>query len=998
MSKIDTVKSLLRLAAARPRQALRAIPYVLKHGLLGARDRMHQEIVLGSVVGASDEGEPGSERGSILFSVLMPTHDVDVRWVSQAIESVRAQTYGDWELCVVDDASSSRELREYLLGQADERVRVRLLDENLGISGATNVAASMATGDYLLPLDNDDVLSSDALFQLFLRVSMTHADVVYSDHEVVDEQGSRLSVLFKPDWSPDLLLSQMYVGHALAFRKSLFERVGGFRSEFDGAQDYDLMLRMSRVANKVEHVSRVLYSWRALETSTATNAGSKPYAQTAGLRAVQNHLDVLLGSGAATACETDDLFVYDVRYHVEGSPKASVIIPTKDNVDDLRTCVASILERTAYENYEIVVVDNGSREEETARGLEELRARDPRVRVMEADIPFNWSRINNLAAREATGDVLVFLNNDTEVIAGDWLGRLVEQATRDEVGVVGGLLLYPDGTIQHAGVVVGMGGWADHVYKGCQPVHYGDPFVSPMVTRDVTAVTGACMAVSRATFEELGGFDEQFVVCGSDVEICLRALQRGLRNVYSPYVRLTHYESKTRDPRDIPQGDFDLSARAYQRYRTAGDPMYNVNLDTMQCVPTVLTVREKLRRASAHDVAVAIPEVRPVRLEPDPVPRTRPRLNLMVPSVLPENVYGGVSTALKFFDQLADLIGADRRIVVGDEVTSAEELGPDFADYEVLPLGAESAASRQVVSAVRNVSGTLSVTGRDWFVCTLWTTAYCMQSEWLRLRDGGFEPNPLVYLIQDFEPGFYPWSSEYLLAESTYRSEAPTIGVFNSRELHDYFVRNGYSFEREYVFDPFLNERLAARLEELGGRVGKRRQILVYGRPGVHRNAFRLLVEALRKWIELYPDSRRWEIVSAGEEHPAVYLDEGRVLVSAGKLSLDGYADVLSESYAGVSLMASPHPSYPPLEMAAFGVRVITNGFAGKDLSSFGESVVSVPTPTVDALARTLVEVCEGYEAEVACGRVREGYLTCEEPFDFLPELAELIRERTARD
>lgn len=992
MGKIEKVKTLARLSVKQPKSVVKALGYLGKYGFVGLRERLYQEVVLEDESIPLVFGEPGSAGGGIKFSVLMPTYNVDVRWLSKAVKSVEQQVYGNWELCIVDDCSTDDSVMSYLRSVESDRVKVMRLDRNGGISNATNAAARMADGDYMVLLDNDDLLAPNALLEFYLRLSTTQADVVYSDNDVVDENGTRLAVLHKPDWSPDLLLSQMYVGHLLGFKRSLFEEVGGFRPEFDGSQDYDLLLRLVERSSRIEHISEILYSWRALPTSTAANPDSKPYAQTAGLHAVQSHLDRTLGEGKACACETDSLYVYDVRYELRDKPKVSIIIPTKDHVDDLRAAIESVFDKTEYPSYEILILDNNSELSETKAYLRSLEQEFGNVSVIDASYRFNWSKLNNQGIEEASGDVFVCLNNDVVIRSADWLDRLVENCIREDIGVVGGLLLYPDETIQHAGVVVGMGGWADHVYKGAAPVHCGNPFISPMVARNVSAVTGACMAFSRDTWERIGGFNEDFVVCGSDVELCLRAERNGFRNLYLPGVVLTHYESKTRDPKDIPEVDFSLSKAMYRRYVAAGDPYYNSNLDYGSCIPKVVSRREKLRRAALDCYSTDILETRAMNFRR--VSSDRPRINLLVPSINAEDVYGGIATALSFFDRLVAETGVDARILVIDSEPRMESLSR-FPGYEFVSMDEESDARLQIVPIGRRNGKTMPASPKDWFVCTSWWSAYCYQDECERLKkqDGCFLENPMIYLIQDYEPGFYAWSSRYLLAESTYRSPVPTVAVFNSRELKGHFDSLGYEFKHSFVFDPFLNGSLLERLDQLGGKVGKRRQIMVYGRPGTDRNAFELVVESLRRWIDLQEDHGLWEIVSAGEQHAPVYLGHGRYLTSVGKLTIEEYAQLLAESYAGISLMVSPHPSYPPLEMAAFGVRVITNEYSGKDLSDFGESVVSLARSTPGEIAASLQEVCSSFEREVPCGRVRPGYLTNRDLFPFIQEIKKLIDE-----
>jgi GT2 family glycosyltransferase len=529
-------------------------------------------------------------KNPVRFSILVPLYNTPERYLRAMLDSVLAQTYPHWELCLADGSDAAHNEVETIVKrycEEDARIRCMRLTENRGISGNTNACAAMAEGDYLILMDHDDLLTPDALYEMAVAIEKTGADVLYSDEDKVTPDGKRETPFYKPDWSPDLLYAQMYICHLLVFRRALFTAIGGFDPQFDGAQDYDLMLRLSEQTQEIHHVPRVLYSWRLAESSTAADAGAKPYAHTAGRLALDGHLKRLYGPNAH-ADDGDYTFTYDARFDLaQDGPLISLIIPMRDHADYTERCLESIYQKTEGARFEVLVLDNRSQLAESARYLAELPERYPGVRVLAADFDFNWSRLNNFGMQNAKGDVFVFLNNDVEVLTPDWLVRLAENALRPGIGAVGGLLLYPDGTIQHAGVVVGLGGWADHVFKGIRPVHYGSPYVSPVLSRNVLAVTGACMAVSRGTMERIGAFDEHFIVCGSDVELCLRAHKGGLRNLYLPQVRLVHHESKSRDPRAIPQVDFTLSERCYRPYREQGDPYYNRNLDLSSLVPRV---------------------------------------------------------------------------------------------------------------------------------------------------------------------------------------------------------------------------------------------------------------------------------------------------------------------------------------------------------------------------------------------------------------------------
>lgn len=530
-----------------------------------------------------------------LISIIMPVYNVDPKWLDLAIQSVVNQFYPNWELCIVDDCSTNLATRKYLESlnmkfsrETNQKIKIKFLNNNVGISSASNEAVKSSMGDYIALMDHDDELTLDALFEVVDKINQTKCDLIYSDEDKIDKLGRRTLPFFKPDWSPDLLRSQMYICHLLVIRKNLFEEVGGFRVGFEGSQDYDLVLRLSEKTRKIAHIPKVLYSWRQLESSTAINPLSKPYAHDAGLRALNEHLIRVFGTGKAWATESSNLFVYDARYYLPvPNPITSIIIPTKDKIELLDPCVRSILNKSSYPNYEIIIINNNSTEEATYLWFENMMKKYENIKVIDCNIEFNWSKLNNHGIQHAKGEVFIFLNNDTEIITQDWMERLVEKALREDVGTVGVLLLYEDKTIQHAGIVLGMGGWADHIFKSMTPVHFGSPFVSPMVTRNVLASTGACLAIAKSKIDMIGSFNEEFIICGSDVELSLRAYKNGFVNIYDPNIKLYHYESKSRTS-FIPEIDFKLSALHYSPFREEGDPFYNVNLSKTSLIPTVL--------------------------------------------------------------------------------------------------------------------------------------------------------------------------------------------------------------------------------------------------------------------------------------------------------------------------------------------------------------------------------------------------------------------------
>lgn len=533
---------------------------------------------------------PVPKNTSVKFSILVPLYNTDKKFLIQMIESVKKQTYPNWELCLADASDASHRYVEAVarrFAERDERIKYARLTENLGISGNTNECRKMASGDYITLLDHDDLILSHALASVATEINKSSPDVIYSDEDKTDEKNHRHLPFFKPDFNRDLLYSQMYICHLLVFKSELFDKVGGLSDAHSGAQDYDLMLRFTEHTDKILHISDILYSWRETSTSTSVNPGSKPYAHDAGKAALDAHLKRVYGD-YAHAEDSEYLFVYDARFDLlKNEPLVSIIMPTKNGADYVRRCVESILEKSTYKNFELLILDNNSDSADAFECFAELTKRDKRVRVIRAEFPFNWSKLNNFGIKHARGDVFIFLNNDMYVISPDWIERLAENALRPDVGAVGAMLLYDDGTIQHAGVVVGMNNWADHVFKGMPPEHYGHGFVSPVINRDVLAVTGACLACSRTALRKIGLFNEKFIVCGSDVEFCINAHKAGLSVMYNANVKLCHYESKSRDVTAIPKVDFMLSEIAYNEYRNGNDPFYNKNLDSFSTTPRI---------------------------------------------------------------------------------------------------------------------------------------------------------------------------------------------------------------------------------------------------------------------------------------------------------------------------------------------------------------------------------------------------------------------------
>lgn len=520
------------------------------------------------------------------ISILMPVYNVEQNWLEKCIQSVQNQFYPNWELCMADDCSTDESVRPTLekYAQSDERIKVVFRSENGHISRATNSALEIATGEFVALLDNDDELAPIAFYEVVKALNENpELDLIYSDEDKIDMQGNRFDPAFKPDWSPDLLLGTNYISHLGVYRRSIMNEIGGFRPGFEGSQDYDLVLRFTEktTAQRIHHIPKVLYYWRILPTSTAADQSTKGYAFEAGLKAVQ---EALVRRGIkGTAHHAAGNGLYDVEYEVLSTDLVSIIIPTRDGYDDMLRCLNSIVAKTSYPNYEIIVADNGSTDERMEKLYAKFKGQlGERFRVESIDIPFNYSRINNLAAQKAKGKYLLFLNNDTEVITPGWITKMVSFAQFERIGMVGAKLYYPNQTIQHAGVIVGLGGAAGHCHHTYPKGDFGY-FGKLEINVNYLAVTAACCMIRKVDFEQLGGFEEKLTVAFNDVDLCLREYEAGHDNVWLHGVELYHYESQTRGYENTPEkkARFDQETKFMEdrwgKY-IVNDPFYNPNL------------------------------------------------------------------------------------------------------------------------------------------------------------------------------------------------------------------------------------------------------------------------------------------------------------------------------------------------------------------------------------------------------------------------------------
>ena len=522
----------------------------------------------------------------IKFSIIVPLYNTPEDVLREMIESVLAQTYKNWELCLADGSDDEHDSVETIVShysKDDKRIVYKRLEENLGISENTNACIDMATGDYIALFDHDDLLHPSALYKYMQVICEKQADFIYCDEDKFTTLGEGFfDAHFKPDFAVDNLRSNNYICHFTVFKKSLLDVAGKFRKEFDGSQDHDIILRLTEKAEHIVHVPEILYHWRVSAVSVASDPYAKPYTIQAGINAVSEHLERV---GLKGTVESSPIHpnIYRIRYDIEGNPLVSILIPNYNHVEELSVCINSILEKSTYENYEIIIIENNS-DDETFKYYDTLKT-NPKIKVVvyKPEAGFNYSAINNFGAKYANGDYLLLLNNDVEVIAPDWIEEMLMFCQRSDVGAVGAKLYYPDDTIQHAGVILGVLTLAGHAFKN-QPRGSNGYFGRASYQQDLSACTAACLMVKKSVFEDIGGFDEKFAVAFNDIDLCMKIRKKDLLIVFTPYAELYHYESKSRGIEDTPEKVARFSGEI-QRFRDkwgeelkAGDPYYNPNL------------------------------------------------------------------------------------------------------------------------------------------------------------------------------------------------------------------------------------------------------------------------------------------------------------------------------------------------------------------------------------------------------------------------------------
>lgn len=525
-----------------------------------------------------------SRTSNLEISIVVPVYNTEANYLKDMVESVLNQTYQKWQLCIADGSDEAHDyvgkvIRNY--SQLDKRIAYKKLEENKGISQNTNACLEMADGDYIALLDHDDILDRTALYEVAMTALETGADLIYTDENTFSSVPQRAYLpAFKPDFSPDTLRSYNYICHFLSFSKELLNKAGSFCSEYDGSQDYDLLLRLSEKSKKTAHIPKILYYWRAHKKSVAGGVDAKPYALKAAKMALSEHLERLGLKGEVYDGEVPS--TYHIQYEIDGNPLVTIIIPNKDHIKDLELCLTSIKNKTRYSNYEVIVVENNSSEQSTFDYYNRIE-NEMGVEVLYWKGDFNFSEINNFAVKAVQGEYIIFLNNDIEIISENWIQEMLMFCQRKDVGAVGAKLLYPDGTVQHAGVILGLGGVAGHAHKYFDNSDTGYAY-RLVVSQNLSAVTAACMMISKQVFDDIGGFDPQFQVAFNDIDLCMKIREKGYLIVFTPFAQMYHYESKSRGAEDTEekivrfQNETKLFRQRWEEELKNGDPYYNKNL------------------------------------------------------------------------------------------------------------------------------------------------------------------------------------------------------------------------------------------------------------------------------------------------------------------------------------------------------------------------------------------------------------------------------------
>lgn len=532
------------------------------------------------------------------ISIIVPLYNTPENYFREMIESIKEQTYLNWEICLADGSPEKADYIEKIISDLGKKVKYKFLNENKGISGNSNEALKLASGEYIALLDHDDIIPKFALYEIVKTINENpEADFIYTDDDkILEDKNKRISPHFKQDFAIDTLRSYNYICHFSIIKKELIDKLKGFNSEFDGSQDYDLILRTIENAEQIVHIPKILYHWRINPNSVASGASAKPYAYVAAKKAILKHLE-RQGINGAKVEDSKIMGLYKITYPVIDNPKVSIIILNKNHKKDLKRCIKSIINNSTYNNYEIVIVENNSTQRSVFKYYKKIKSDKIKVEICNLK-NFNYSKLNNYGASKASGDYYVFLNNDTKIISPNWLESIVGNCQRKEIGAVGAKLIYKNKRIQHAGVVLNLTGTAGHVNwneKEKKPGYFG----RIMIQQNVSAVTGALLGISKINFEQIGGFDENFPMAYNDVDLCLKLLEKGKLITYNPYIEAYHFESKTRGYEDTLEKKERLKKEEkkikekWKKYFDKTDKYYSPNLRTD--VPNMRVKTERIK-------------------------------------------------------------------------------------------------------------------------------------------------------------------------------------------------------------------------------------------------------------------------------------------------------------------------------------------------------------------------------------------------------------------
>jgi len=929
-----------------------------------------------------------------LISIITPVYDPPQAILESTIRSVLEQTYDNWELCIVDGNSKNPNIQNILknFSNDDPRIKIKILEENRGISGNSNAALSIASGEFIAFLDHDDTLAPFALFEVVKALNKNRdLDFIYSDRDLLSEEGKyRFNPLFKPDWSPDLMFSANYLTHLCVIRKSLVDQLGGLLPETDGAQDWDIFFRTTEKTNRIYHIPSVLYHWRFLDSSCSKRGSdAKPYVMNAQKISLENHIHRLRLS-ADVAFEESGF--WRIKWGFDSQTKVSIIIPSKD-IQLLKMCIESIINLTMHKNYEIIVINLGIDKSIDPDYYQKL-FNNKLIQLLPCPNPSNCFSAKNEGAQHASGELLLFLEENLKVISPDWISEMGGWSIQDAIGVVGAKIIYPNKKIYCAGGVLGLNGFVKNTFEDTYEGTMG-PFGSSEWYRNYLVMNGACMMMKREIFEKMGGFDTKYAVFCGDSELMVKLWETGYRNIYTPFAQFELTKQKPGNTASSEQ-DLQIFYEGHKQLIENGDPYFNKNLSYVLTklkfrhfsdkkisnaisdisgkqsnklmilkkiqqlkliiqksicfikkngmVAFIHRVRNEVRFRADMPNIVSSPQPknvsellndrfastisRPLRIYHAPI--IKPRLNLITDSINEGSLFGGVATAIIFSALLAEKWGCDLRVITRTEKAKEGNFG------KILKLNNVSLTKNVefIFANIHSEKDEVDVSSEDIFLTTSWwTTKSVLQS---------LDASQIIYLLQEDERMFYPYNDDHLMCTEVLRNNRLKY-VINTQLLYDHFVSEGFLNIREngIWFEPSFNPK---SLYIDNSRVTKKvkKSFFFYARPNHPRNLFYLGLEVIAKAVEKkIIDINEWDIYFVGGDIPQISICTNYYPIIVPNMDWENYCTFVRKMDLGFCLMYTPHPSYPPLDLAACGAVVVTNSFENKsDLTRYSKNII----------------------------------------------------------